>query len=85
VCVGDTASVASISNVATDAVRWPINPTLILDGLSRIHDETLAGLTSSITFRPGQKGHPSNGCVFHEFLTTTGWTPDDSRPICRPR
>jgi hypothetical protein len=66
---------------AAACVDGPITPTLILDGLTRIHDESLGGLTVGLTFRPGQQDHPSSGCVFYEFLTTTDWVaPQGSRP-----
>jgi branched-chain amino acid transport system substrate-binding protein len=75
---------AAIANVATEAAHGPITPALVLRGLDGIHDESLGGLTVGITFHPGQKGATSSGCVFYEFLTTTGWTtPNGSRPICR--
>jgi branched-chain amino acid transport system substrate-binding protein len=76
---------AALANVADDVSRGPITPALVLRGLGGIHDESLGGLTTGITFRPGQKEATSSGCVFYEFLTTTGWTaPRGSTPVCHP-
>jgi branched-chain amino acid transport system substrate-binding protein len=74
----------AIANVAADARRGPITPALIVRGLGGIRNESLGGLTVGVTFRPGEKDAASSGCVFYEFLTTTGWTaPNGSRPVCR--
>lgn len=76
---------AAIAKVAADAARGPITPAMVVAGLGQIHDESLGGLTVGLTFHPGQKGSASSGCVFYEFLTTTGWTaPTGSRPVCAP-
>jgi branched-chain amino acid transport system substrate-binding protein len=66
--------------------RWAgaITPDLVLRGLGAIRNESLGGLTVGVTFHPGQQSAGSSGCVFSEFLTTTGWTaPNGSRPVCR--
>lgn len=77
---------AALAKVAPDIVRGAITPALVLTGLGGIHNESLGGLTTGVTFHPGEKSAPSSGCVFYEFLTTTGWTaPQGSRPVCAPR
>jgi branched-chain amino acid transport system substrate-binding protein len=55
----------------------------ILDGLGRIHNETLGGLTGPVTFTPNEKHAVSSGCNYFERLGTNGWTtPTGSKPVC---
>jgi branched-chain amino acid transport system substrate-binding protein len=76
------AAVAGLGPAARDE---PLTTARILDGLGRIHNETLGGLTTPITFTPGQTGAPRPRCAFLEVLTVSGWTtPQDSRPLCFP-
>jgi branched-chain amino acid transport system substrate-binding protein len=56
----------------------------VLAGLSRVHHDTLGGLTGPLTFTPGQRHAVSTGCIYFERLGPDGWTaPDGSRSICR--
>jgi hypothetical protein len=60
-----------------------LTAALVTEGLGRIHDENLGGLTARLTFTPTQPHAVSRGCVYFERLTTAGWTaPEGSRPIC---
>lgn len=73
----------AVENVADRAGAGPITPQLVMTGLGTVHGDTLGGLTGPLTFTPNEAHATSNGCVFYEFLTTTGWTaPRGSRPIC---
>jgi branched-chain amino acid transport system substrate-binding protein len=74
---------AAVENVADRAPAGPITSELLLSGLGKVHDETLGGLTGPLTFTPDEAHATSNGCVFYELLTTTGWAaPRGSRPVC---
>ncbi|MGQ0466707.1 MAG: ABC transporter substrate-binding protein [Sporichthyaceae bacterium] len=76
---------AALSHVAAEVARGQITSELVLRGLGNIRNESLGGLTVGLTFRPGQRGSTSSGCVFLELLTSTGWTaPNGSRSVCRP-
>ena len=56
----------------------------IMTGLGMIQKETLGGLTGPLTFTPNEAQATSNGCVFYELLTTTGWgAPRGSQPVCK--
>jgi len=43
-----------------------------MQGLHKIHNESLGGLTTGLTFTGGLP--KSTGCVFRELLTTAGWS-----------
>jgi branched-chain amino acid transport system substrate-binding protein len=74
---------AAVARVAQTARTGPITSALVMQGLGQIRNEALGGLTAPLTFSPGQRHATSSGCVFYEFLTTTGWTaPRGSHPIC---
>jgi branched-chain amino acid transport system substrate-binding protein len=54
---------------------------LIIQGLHKIKNETLGGLSGPLTFGAGLP--KSNGCAFYELLTAKGWAaPVGSKPIC---
>ncbi len=54
----------------------------MFDGLHKVHNDTLDGLTAPITFGSGLPR--SSGCVYFELLTQKGWTaPLGVKPICR--
>jgi branched-chain amino acid transport system substrate-binding protein len=73
----------AIEKAADQAANGAITPELVMTGLGRIHNETLGGLTGALTFTPNEAHATSNGCVFYELLTTTGWSaPRGSQPIC---
>jgi branched-chain amino acid transport system substrate-binding protein len=73
----------AIEHVATEARSGPITTALVLKGLGLVQHETLGGLIPPITFTPNQAHATSNGCVYFEQLTTTGWSaPQGSKPAC---
>jgi branched-chain amino acid transport system substrate-binding protein len=73
----------AVEKAADQAHDGPITPELVMAGLGRIHDETLGGLTGPLTFTPDEAHATSNGCVFYELLTTSGWAaPRGSNPVC---
>jgi branched-chain amino acid transport system substrate-binding protein len=64
------------------AGQKPLTAAMIIDGLHQIKNETLGGLTSSMSYTEGPQ--KSNGCVFFELLTTKGWgAPQGAKPYCR--
>ncbi|HEY3605238.1 MAG TPA: ABC transporter substrate-binding protein [Sporichthyaceae bacterium] len=74
---------AAIEHVAAEAHASPITTTMVLRGLGMIKHETLGGLIPPITFTPNQAHATSNGCIFFEQLTTSGWSaPQGSKPAC---
>jgi branched-chain amino acid transport system substrate-binding protein len=74
---------AAVARVAEAARTGPITSALLMKGLGQIRDESLGGLTAPISYSPGQRHATSSGCVFYEFLSTTGWSaPRGSRPVC---
>jgi branched-chain amino acid transport system substrate-binding protein len=76
---------AAVAKVAAQARSGTLTTELIVSGLHKLRGETLGGLTSPITFRPG-KPAPSSGCVFFELLTEKGWTaPRGAKPVCNLR
>ena len=70
--------------LAGDTARTgPLTTALIVQGLGKIKNETLGGLTGPLTFKPGQPRAISSGCLFYEWLTPQGWTaPRGSKVIC---
>jgi hypothetical protein len=75
---------AAVAKVPATERAGDLTTALILDGLGRIHDENLGGLTGPLTFTPGEKHAVSNGCIYFERLGPNGWTtPTGSRPVCR--
>jgi branched-chain amino acid transport system substrate-binding protein len=73
---------AAIAHLAPAEQAGPLTAALVVEGLGRIHDEDLAGLTARLSFTPGSRS-VSSGCVFFERLGPTGWTaPNGSRPVC---
>jgi branched-chain amino acid transport system substrate-binding protein len=73
----------AVDKVADQARQGPLTTALILDGLGKIHEDTLGGITGPLTFTPAESHATSNGCVFYMTLDTTGWTaPRGSQPVC---
>jgi branched-chain amino acid transport system substrate-binding protein len=74
---------AAVDRLGVAARTAPVTTALILQGLGRIRNETLDGLTPPITFTPNQPAAPRLNCVYIEVLTTEGWTtPLGSRTLC---
>ena len=74
---------AAMAKVDAQARRGAVTPALVLEGLGKIKDNTLGGLTGPVSFSPGQAHATSSGCVFYQMLTTEGWTaPRGSKPVC---
>jgi branched-chain amino acid transport system substrate-binding protein len=67
-----------------DAGLGDITTELIYRGLGNLKGTTLDGLTSPITFTPGQPRAPENNCYFPVLLTQDkGFVaPNGSRPTC---
>ncbi len=77
---------AAVEKIAPQVQNGPLTPAMVVTGLGKIKNETLGGLTGSLTFTPGQRTSNSSGCVFYQFLTTQGWTaPRGSTPLCLGR
>ncbi len=74
---------AAVGRLGAAAVSDTLTPAMVLDGLHKIHNDTLDGLSGPLTFNTGGLAK-SNGCVFFELLTQKGWTaPQGSKAICR--
>jgi branched-chain amino acid transport system substrate-binding protein len=74
---------AAVDKVADQAHGGPITPELVLTGLGKVHDDTLGGLTGPLSFTPGESRATSNGCVYYELLTGSGWAaPRGSNRVC---
>jgi hypothetical protein len=74
---------ATVARLTPSQRAGPLTTELILDGLGRIHGETLGGLTGPLTFTPGEKHAVSSGCNYFERLGPDGWTtPTGSKPVC---
>jgi branched-chain amino acid transport system substrate-binding protein len=72
---------AAVAKLGEAAKSKPLTAQMIIDGLHKIKNETLGGLTGPLTFPEGPA--PSSGCVFYEKLTDKGWTaPRGSKPVC---
>ena len=67
-----------------DAGRGDLTTDLVYRGLANLEGTTLDGLTSPLTFRPGQAKAPENNCYFPVMLTQDkGFVaPNGSRPTC---
>jgi branched-chain amino acid transport system substrate-binding protein len=71
------AAVAELGSAA----QGTLTSAMIIDGLHKIHNNNLGGLTGPLTFGAGLP--KSNGCVFYELLTTKGWSaPVGAKPVC---
>ncbi|HEX3612768.1 MAG TPA: ABC transporter substrate-binding protein [Sporichthyaceae bacterium] len=74
---------AAVGKLGAAGVSDTLTPAMVLDGLHKIHNDTLDGLSGPLTFNSGGLAK-SNGCVFFELLTQKGWTaPQGSKAICR--
>jgi branched-chain amino acid transport system substrate-binding protein len=74
---------AAVARLSPSERVGGLTTELILNGLGRIHDETLGGLTGPVTFTPGEKHAVSSGCNYFERLGPDGWTtPTGSKPAC---
>jgi branched-chain amino acid transport system substrate-binding protein len=74
---------AAVENLKPAERSGPLTSALTVTGLERIHDQTLGGLTSNLTFTPGQTHADSTGCIYVERLGPDGWTaPYGSSPLC---
>jgi branched-chain amino acid transport system substrate-binding protein len=63
------------------AAQGTLTSAMIIDGLHKIHNNNLNGLSGPLTLGPGAP--KSNGCVFWELLTPKGWSaPNGSKAIC---
>jgi branched-chain amino acid transport system substrate-binding protein len=63
------------------AAQGPLTADMIIQGLHKIKNETLGGLSGPLTFGAGLP--KSSGCAFYELLTPKGWSaPAGSKPIC---
>jgi branched-chain amino acid transport system substrate-binding protein len=78
------AMLEKVVELAGDAARTgPLTTALIVNGLGKLKNETLGGLTGPLTYKPGQAKAPSSACLFYELLTPQGWTaPRGSKQIC---
>jgi branched-chain amino acid transport system substrate-binding protein len=75
---------AALNHLSTAERAETLTPRLVVQGLGRIHDETLGGLTSHLTFNPALGHATGTGCIYLMELTAAGWTaPDGSHPRCR--
>ncbi|MGQ0464984.1 MAG: ABC transporter substrate-binding protein [Sporichthyaceae bacterium] len=74
---------AAIARLSRSETVGELTTALVLDGVGRIRNETLDGLTGPLTFTPRQKHSTSNGCVYFERLSEDGWSaPTGSKPVC---
>jgi len=72
----------AVGQLGAAAVSETLTAALVLDGLHKIHNDTLDGLSGPLTFNAGLP--KSNGCVFFELLKPVGWTaPFAAKPFCR--
>ena len=60
----------------------PITTALVLEGLGNLKKETFGGLTTPVTFTPGQQNAPENNCYYPVLLDAKGWNAPSSRPVC---
>jgi branched-chain amino acid transport system substrate-binding protein len=68
---------AAVAEIPAPELSGGLSPALIVEGLGRIHDDNLGGLTAHLTFAPGEQHALSSGCTFLERLGPGGWsTPD---------
>jgi branched-chain amino acid transport system substrate-binding protein len=71
------AAVAELGSAAQNT----LTSAMIIDGLHKIKNNNLGGLTGPLTFGPGLP--KSNGCIFWELLTPKGWSaPVGAKPVC---
>lgn len=74
---------AAVAKLAADERAGDLTSGLILEGLGSIRNETLDGLTTAITFTPGQTRASSSGCIYVARLSLGGWAaPNGSKPLC---
>jgi branched-chain amino acid transport system substrate-binding protein len=74
---------AAVAEIPAPELSGGLSPALIVEGLGRIHDDNLGGLTAHLTFAPGEQHALSSGCIFLERLGPGGWsTPTGSTPVC---
>ena len=72
---------AAVNQLGPAAVNETLTPALVMQGLHKIRNESLGGLTTGLTFTSGLP--KSTGCVFRELLTTAGWSaPGGVKPFC---
>ncbi len=58
-------------------------PAQVVNGLTSLHDETLGGLSTPLTFAAGQPH--VNKCFFLESIQNNQWTqPYGNQPFCSP-
>jgi branched-chain amino acid transport system substrate-binding protein len=77
---------AAIAGLGPSARAAPLDTAAVLAGLGRIRNETLGGLSSPITFSPGQESAPLVRCAYVAVLTQEGWTaPIGSARLCNGR
>ncbi|HEX3788618.1 MAG TPA: ABC transporter substrate-binding protein [Pseudonocardiaceae bacterium] len=73
---------SAVANLGPGAATDALTALMVFDGLHKVHNDTLDGLTAPITFGSGLPR--SSGCVYFELLTQKGWTaPLGVKPICR--
>lgn len=73
---------AAIGHIADAESSGAIVAAELVEGLGRIRDETLGGLTPPLTFVEGQPA-PDARCVFYTRLDEQGWTaPRGSKIAC---
>ncbi len=77
---------AAIAGLGPSARAAPIDTVAVLTGLGRVRNETLGGLSSPITFSPGQEAAPMVPCAYVALLTQDGWSaPIGSARLCKGR
>ncbi len=73
---------AAVGLLGPAAREKPLTADQILNGLNRIKNETLGGITAPLNYAEKGKSR-SSGCVFVTLLGKQGWTaPNGSKPLC---
>jgi branched-chain amino acid transport system substrate-binding protein len=74
----------AVSRLGPAEQAGALNSALVVEGLERLHDDSLGGLTTRLTFTPGEPHATSTGCIYLLRLSTDGWTaPQGGTPMCR--
>jgi branched-chain amino acid transport system substrate-binding protein len=72
---------AVIESLGAEAQK-SITTATVLKGLGNIKNATFGGLTTPVTFSPGQKNAPENNCYYPVRLGAQGWSSTSSRAVC---
>jgi branched-chain amino acid transport system substrate-binding protein len=73
---------AGIATLGAAARTQPLTSALIVQGMDKVHNETLGGLTAPLDFTVKGRAR-SSGCVYLTVLGKSGWTaPNGTKPLC---